>query len=251
MSSPRPGKLTLLELVQNVLNAMNSDEVNSIGDTVEALQIAEYAREVYYEIISGLEEPDREGAFQLEALSDVARPNYLKVPPKVKSIKTLFYDIQTDSKVTWKEVTYITPRAFITLSLSRASDDNAQAVVDFGGTTHYALSDQAPTYYTTFDDEYLIFDSFDVSTETTLQASRSMVLGHEIPDFVMSDTFIPDLPADKFPLYLSELKQTAFTNNKQVSNANEDRKARRQRVRQLNNRYRSRQQGNPSKNYGR
>jgi hypothetical protein len=34
-------KMTLLEMTQNILSAMNSDEVNSITDTVESLQVAE------------------------------------------------------------------------------------------------------------------------------------------------------------------------------------------------------------------
>jgi hypothetical protein len=41
-------KMTLLEIVQDVLNDMDSDEVNSISDTVEATQIANICRSVYY-----------------------------------------------------------------------------------------------------------------------------------------------------------------------------------------------------------
>ena len=42
-------RLTLLEVVQKVLDAMNYDSVNSISDTVLATQIAEEAENVYFD----------------------------------------------------------------------------------------------------------------------------------------------------------------------------------------------------------
>ena len=251
MASPRPGKLTLLEVVQSVLNATSGDEVNSISDTVESLQVAEFSKEVYYDMISGVIDADRQGVFQLESLSDTARPNYMKIPPHVKSIEVMYYDVHTDGVVTWKPICYISPVEFIKMSMGRSTLSNATSVEDFEGTTHFILNDKEPTYFTSFDDEYVIFDSWNSAEYSTLIEARTMVVGQEIPEFVMSDTFIPDLPADKFSWYLAEVKKTCFVNLEKVSNANEERKARNQQVKHLNDRYRTRQTTNPSRNYGR
>ena len=251
MSDPRPGKMTLIEIVQNILSAMDSDEVNSIGDTVEAVQVADIVQETFYEIIGGLEEPHRSNSFRLESVSDVNKPNYLKIPASVKDIETLYYDKQTSGKVTWKEVTYISPKAFVQLSLQQSTGSNVTAVTDFSNVVHYIINNAHPTYYTSFDDQYLVFNSWDSTLGSTMQEGYSLALGSEMPSFTMEDTFVPDLPADYFPLLLSEAKQSAFVNLKQVSNSVEDRRSRRQRVRLMNNIHRAKRKQSSGVNFGR
>ena len=43
---------TVLQLTQNILSAMSSDEVNSISDTVESMQVATILQNKYYDIVS-------------------------------------------------------------------------------------------------------------------------------------------------------------------------------------------------------
>jgi hypothetical protein len=87
--------------------------------------------------------------------------------------------------------------------------------------------------------------------ESTLQEHKSLALGTEMPTFTMEDTFIPALPADYFPLLLSEAKQSAFVNLKQVSNSIEDRRSRRQRVRLMNNIHRAKRGRERGVDFGR
>lgn len=251
MASPRPGKMTLIEMVQNILISLNNDEVNSISDTVDAYDTARVIEETYYEILGGIENSLRVSAFQLQALSDPAKPNYFKIPDNVKQIKTLYYNIRTDSKDTYKEVLYIDPEEFVKRSLDRASNSDVTAVEDFSGATFYITNNEDPIYFTTFDDKYLIFDSWDNSKETTLQEHKTLGMGYIVPSFEMDDTFIPDLPADLFPYLLSEAKQTVFVNEKGVSNSREQQKSRRQKVRQQNNQHRSRTNSYEGPDYGR
>ena len=251
MADPRPGKMTLIEIVQNILSAMDSDEVNSFGDTVEAVQVADIVQETFYEIIGGLEEPHRSNSFRLESLSNVDKPNYLKLPGSVKDVEALYYDKQKSSKVTWEEVTYLVPSEFVKLSLQQSTGSDVTAIIDFSGATHYIINNANPTYYTSFDDEYLIFNAWDNDVESTLQEHKSLALGTEMPSFTMEDTFIPDLPADYFPLLLSEAKQSAFVNLKQVSNSIEDRRSRRQRVRLMNNIHRAKRGRERGVDFGR
>ena len=41
-------KLTLLDMTQNILSALDSDPVDSIDETVEAVQVAELIKEAYF-----------------------------------------------------------------------------------------------------------------------------------------------------------------------------------------------------------
>ena len=69
-------KKTLLEIVQNILNEMDSDEINSIDETVEASQVAQIVRSCYDEIISRDNWPHLKKMVQLEASDDITKPNY-------------------------------------------------------------------------------------------------------------------------------------------------------------------------------
>ena len=50
-------KMTLLEMTQDILSDMDSDEVNSIATTSESLQIAQIIKTAYYNIIDGRDFP--------------------------------------------------------------------------------------------------------------------------------------------------------------------------------------------------
>jgi hypothetical protein len=86
------GKMTVLDIVQNILSAMDSDEVNSISDTIESLQVAEEVKATYYDILAGLDEPHRQGSFQLLGLGDTTKPNYLKLPDTVRDVTEVYYN---------------------------------------------------------------------------------------------------------------------------------------------------------------
>ncbi len=46
-------KLTLLDMTQNILSALDSDPVDSIDETVEAVQVAELVKEAYDKMKKG------------------------------------------------------------------------------------------------------------------------------------------------------------------------------------------------------
>lgn len=229
--------MTLLEMTQNILSATDGDEVNSINDTVEAYQVATVLKETYYEIIDNLSIPGHEGLIQLDALADVDKPNYLKLPANVDNIKWVRYDAQTDSATAFYEVVYMTPEQFVNHSMARAGQDNTVEIEDFSDAKLWIGTNQNPTYWTTFDNLYLVFDSYDVDLDTTLQNSKTMCWGQTYPAFTMEDDFIPNLEANMFSMYLSEAKSVCFFNQKQMLNQKEEQRSRRQRVRSQSNRW--------------
>lgn len=237
-------KKTLLELTQNILNAMDSDEVNSIYDTVESLQVAEVIRETFEEQFNNIQIKEWEGPILLDSVSDVTRPNYLKMPPNVLNIEWLKY-INDENTDKYRTVKYVAPRFFwenqLEFGPNTFGGSNIQQITDFSGLIYYIQNNKSPEFYTIIDDFYLVFDSYDIKHDTTLQHSKSFAWGAVEPAFILSDDYIPEIDSNLFPLLLAEAKSTCFINFKQISSSKEEQRARRQRIRMQNDQYRDRQ----------
>lgn len=211
-------RLTLLEIVQRALDAMNHDNVNTIDATAESTQIAKEAKHVYYEFMDRDDWPHLLVTQPLEAVSDTARPNYLKIPQDVVRIDKVRYEITKsgDSNRTFDTIDYLEPNEFIEYVLKRnSSDTNTTVITTFGGIPLFIRNDQRPYYWTTFDDDYLVFDSYDSDVDTTMQASKSIVHSKVIPAWTHSDTFVPDMPDQMFSTFVAEVTAAAFNYWKQ------------------------------------
>jgi hypothetical protein len=224
-------KMTLLEIVQDILNDMDSDEVNSINDTIESQQVAQTVKSCYFELIANRNWPHLRKLVQLEASGEMIKPNYLKLPEGTKELVFFKYDKATSAnpKMQMLEVRWKEPDSFLRLVSSR--DDTLayhQTVVDFSGTSLIIANNQPPTYWTSFDDNYIITDSYDSDVENTLQKNKTQCLAYIDPLWTTSDEFIPDLPSEAFPALVEESKSTAFLNLKQMANQKAEQKAGRQ-----------------------
>lgn len=240
-------KMTLLELTQNILSAMDSDAVNSIGDTVESLQVAEVIVETYYELFSNVSSPSREGLIKLQGLSDTTRPNIMRIPDDVSSIKWIKYD--------GYDVDYVEPELFLQWSFDRRNNEEGFPITDSTtGAYFWIFTNGSPTTWTTFDNEYIYFNGFDAAVDSTLQQSKSLCWGELDPVFEMrDDAYPPYIEADQYPGLLAEAKSTCFINFKQVSNSKEEQKSKRQRIRRQNDEWRANQRKpyNRTPDYGR
>lgn len=223
-------KMTLLEMTQNILGSMNSDQVNDINDTVESQDVARTIKNTYFDLLSIINIPEHKQLIELDGVGDLDRPNFLKIPDDVSSIESVKYrDTSNSSRM--KVVTYVSPEWFLNhVGHHLSTSDNVELITDASGFTYYIKNNQAPTYYTIFDDEYLVFDSYDSAVDSTLQSAKSLVFGYKTPTFTLDNSFIPDLDAQHFPLLLAEAKSNAFVDIKQVANPQEDRKARKMRL---------------------
>lgn len=243
-------KMTLLQIVQNIMSAMDDDDVNSISDTVSSMQVAEEVRTAYYEILDGLNEPYEQGLVQLDPSGNPAKPTQMKLPDNVYQIEWIKYNYETNGGNDYHEVCYLDPEAFLHRMLATVNVTNTVPMV-IDGVSFTIISDTDPHYYTSFNDKDVIFDSINLSKDTTLQASKTMCWGLKNPVFLMQDSYIPQLDPADFSLLLAEAKGACFINMKEVSNSKEDARARRQRVRGQNNRWKVGQQRVNATNYGR
>lgn len=224
-------KLSLLEIVVDILNDLDSDEVNSISDTIESQQVAQIVKSTYFELIGNRNWPHLKKLIQLDALGDVTKPNYLKLPERVKELIFFKYDkfSATNTKTKLDEITYKEPDAFLRLVSSRNSTlSTVTSVVDFSGSKLLIINNLPPTFWTSFDDVHLITDSYDVSVDSTLQKSKTQCLAYIEPLWSHSDDAIPDLPIEAFNALREEAKSTAFFTLKQTANQKAEQKASRQ-----------------------
>ena len=241
-------KMTLLELTQDILSDMDSDEVNSINDTLEAQQIMRIIRTTYDEIIGSRKWPHLSKLIQLIGLGDLERPTHMQIPENVPYIEWLKYN-QKDGLLGLNDITglkesgdervlpvsYRTPEQFIDiLNARKSSSTDVKLVYDDNVDVGPLLiqTNAHPTYWTTFDDEYIVFDSIDSSIvgQTTATSERTIAQAYVETEFVFEDTFVPDLPAKAFSYLLSESKSVAFNSIGQAPNQKEEQRSRRQRT---------------------
>lgn len=217
-------KLSLLDMTQNILSALDSDPVNSIDDTVESLQVVEIIKESYFEMMSLREWAHLRQLFNLVGLGDSNNPTKMLMPETANKILWLKYNK--------KEVSYMDPKAFKDMLDMR---EPLTGVVDANG---FGMNGD-PVYWTSYDDEYVTFDSYDSTSESSLLSAKAIAYGVVAPSWSSVDTFVPDIPEKFFPTLLAEAKAQAFVNLKQQQNGREEAKARRGRVAMQNEHWRT------------
>lgn len=224
-------KLTLLEIVNDIANDLDTENVNSIDDTVESTQIAQIVKTTFFELIANRNWPHLKRSVQLDSVSDLTRPTYLKLPELTKELISFSYNkLKLDdlNRDRYTSLQYLDTDSFLKKVNSRdKTDDNVIKINDFGGAPIYIRDDKQPDYYTSFDDEYIVLDSYNVLIEDTLQSTNTQSVVYFEPTWSHTDGGIPDLPSEAFPLLVEESKSTAFVVLKQQANAKAEQKARR------------------------
>lgn len=221
-------KLTLLEIVQSTLASMASDQVNSITGSDEALVVAEIAKDTYYEILSRDDWPFLKKVRTLDAYGSTTYPTFMKSPVPVAYIKNIRYNTRKSSDTfdKYSEIQYFEPDEFLDRIYSRTSSNtNTTTLTTPDGIKLYIINNQPPSFYTSFDDEVIVFDAYDSSVDATLQASKSTCITVEVPNWTSSDTFTPELPHQMFPMFLAEVKAAAHQYLKQQGSPTDAKRA--------------------------
>ena len=224
-------KMTLLELTQDILNDMDSDEVIDIDDTVESQQVAQIIKTCYFEMMGNRDWPHLRQLIQLDPIGDVSKPNYLTLPENLKELSFFKYEKQKtgQTKFVLEDVKFKHPDEFLRITQTRNSDnENVEEIVDFSGSKILVLNNFAPTYWTSFDDQHLVTDSYDKSLDDTLKKSKTQCMAYITPTWVRTNEAIPNLPVEAFPALLAEAKSTAFLVLKQMANQKAEQKSARQ-----------------------
>lgn len=247
-------KLTLLQMTQDILSNLSSDEVNSISDTVESMQVATIIKQKYYDIVARGDLPEHNQLFQLNPSLTNLEPVLMFVPDGVGRIEYIKYfntsvlasstlfdndfaeagfsltatdDSGSTSGPAYEYVTMLPTRQFIEMvnnfDVSQNNVHNftlSDTSNKFPGNFSFNFrNDKQPQFCCILSNFYVIFDSYDATQDSTLQGSKTMCYGQVVPTFQMVDSFIPDLDSQQFPLLLNEAKALAFYELKQQPHA--------------------------------
>lgn len=228
---------TLGEMVKLLLSALDSDEVNTITDTEEAMQVARIIESVYYDMIVDIQMPEHSTAFQLNASGDTAKPCIMTVPTNVTRVDEVRYDYATTASPS-PDYQVIQFLPFYDFMLLQSGMDVADTTVigsmdvSLNGETYAIMyrKDRMPQFYTSVDDDLYIFDAFDLAESNTLVKDKTLCLGNVCPAFSLTDNFTPDLDPTQFPLLINRAKVRAFNELKQQANNEAAGEARRQKI---------------------
>lgn len=229
------GKLTLLQIVQKTMEALNLDEINSISDSPDSEQIAQIAQDSYYELLNQADWPHTIRLEQLESVGDNTKPNYLRIPDEVTRIDDFKYDATlVDSSslpvdlIEIKTVVWLSPVDFLKKTQGRNTElTEIETITDFNGVRYHVYNDREPSYWTSFDDEYVVCDAYNSDVESTLQGNKSQALMKWIEDVVITDDLLVGAPSHFFQTWLAETKSTAFIYMKQEASPKDEQRARR------------------------
>lgn len=254
-------KLTNLQYVQSILSSLGSDEVNSVGDTTESLQVLEILRTTYFNMINRLQLPEHNQLIQLDPSLDLSIPVLMYVPNGVSKIKWIKYfndqviaegapgdfqhslnvDITSDGNSStpppgYQYVSIIPMTQFIEMTnsfnpensnvLSYTFTDNKNNIP--GTYTFYYKNNKQPQYCTIVSDYYILFDGYNSATDDTLKNSKTMCEGSITPTWSNEDSFYPNIDEEQVPLLLNEAKSLAFFELKQSAHPKAEQEARRQ-----------------------
>lgn len=220
---------TLLYTVQRVLEKLNLDPVNGISDTEDALLISREAESTFYDLMTRGEWKSKVDLIEVNSVSDLNSPTLLELGPEVHTIKSVRYDVTTpdDDHKVYRKLKWMEPEDFLEKSYRlNTSKDNVQETV-YNDVPILVITDRQPEYYTSFDNKFLVLDSYDSEVESTLIGTKSIVYGESVPAWSEDDTFVIPVQDSIYPLYLSMLASAcSLYMNSEVNQEDERRQAR-------------------------
>lgn len=224
-------KMTLLELVQDILNDIDSDSVNSINDTVESQQVAQIVKSTYFALQHIRNWKANRQLVNLIASGDNALPTHIYLPDNLSELVFINYDCARDgmTKKVYTPIKYLYPDEFLRRQNQYNSDmDNVDVIQDPTGVELLIRNDIPPTVWTSFDDNAIIFDAYDKLVDDTIQSSKIQAMAFLTPGWDPVDDFVPFAPEEAFTLLLEEAKSRAAIKLRQVPDQKAEQEATRQ-----------------------
>lgn len=224
-------RMTLLEIVSDILNDLDSDAVNSIDDTVESQQVAQIVKSSYFALMHIRNWKGNRKLINLIASGDEALPTHVTLPENLSQLEFVNYDTHREgqNRKIYTNVRYIYPDEFLRRQNGMNNEaDYIDVIQDPSGVELLIRNDVPPTVWTSFDDKVIVFDSYDKAVDDTIQSSKIQAYGYVTPAWEMSDNFIPAMPEEAFTLLTEEAKSKASVKLRQQADPKAEQEAVRQ-----------------------
>lgn len=219
---------TLLEYVQNCLSVMDSDNVDTINDTVESMQVANQLKEVYYELLARQDWPFLRKPLTLTGNADTDAPTSFTIPDAIKLIEQLRYNVSETGAYVKRDLCWVEPEDFVDRCQASETSTDHQLVTLGDNVKFYVALNRWPSIWTSFDDDTVVMDAVHQTYDSTLQSTKLAGHGIVLPTFTVEDDFVPTIPSNQEPLLQAELNRQCFRYFKQVESITDEQKAKRQ-----------------------
>jgi hypothetical protein len=178
-------KLTLLEIVQDMLVATDSENVTDVGETEDAGMCVNIANREFERLISKFRWRHTRAFGKLVVRTNKHEMNLATTDIAINP-ETLYY--------AGDRVSYMTPALFLALMLARNTSDSN--ITEVGNIKVY--TDRNPQYFTSFNDEVLIFDAYPNSSGLVANDTDCIVYNAPTSRLTTNNEYF-DLPPQAFP----------------------------------------------------
>lgn len=211
---------TFLEIVKYILSELESDDVDSISETVESEQVARICIRVFSNLIAGRDWPHLDKVVQLAELSTMSTG--FKLDPEMRKILNVKYNklLEVGDRDRYVELPFVPWTEFIKHLEQRDSlspDVIVQTTID-GLVSLNILTNKQPEYYTVYSNDFLVLDSFNQDIEPRAATTSLQVFGSMLPMVKLEDTFKFNLPLEDHPWFINECINYCYVNIKQSVN---------------------------------
>lgn len=201
---------TLLQLENSICDIQGIEKGSDLYLTEDHERIVAAIEDHYNSFIEvyGSQLFKEERGFQLLGLGDTNRPNYMQVPDGYKSVSRVHYRRGIDSRM--QEAYWVEPQQFYHHHIMQypVAASNTTTVTDTANNLVYQVfNNREPSQYTSFDDKTIVFDSYDVTYDATLQQSKSSAYGIYVPPFSAVKTFVLPFDGVQLQYYLAEARE--------------------------------------------
>jgi len=218
-------KRTMLELVSDILEDIEADAVNDLDDSEESARITNMLIQTYWDLVANRSVPEHKKLIRLTALADATRPTTLQIPDLVKKLHSWKYNKSVDGTTKeFRDVEYEEPMKFLERLNSRdsSSSDVVTSLTVADSIELLVYNDKHPSYWTSFDNDYIVCDSYKSTVDTTLQASKTQAYATVFPTITRAAGTVLDLEEAAMQYLYNETlaKASARLNEQEDPHAN-------------------------------
>jgi len=247
---------TLLQVVTEVAENVNSDEVTSLSNaSIEVDDIRKICLRTLEDISLRNEwEFLKDRPMQLTAGTNVVE---LALPSTIQAVQTVKYrHVMGGVQSGFTTLIYMQPADFLSrLQNNNPTESQYDTVTLSSGVELYPSNNRHPRYWTSFDEKNIVFDSYDSAENATgIEAGDSAILATIYLDFTGSEleTWVAPIPESMFPLWIQEASADASVKLRQTEDPREERKSRRSYIQQIRKEpVTNKDSGSKEVNYGR
>ena len=224
-------KRTILQLVQEIGEGIDTDEIDSLNETEEVVRIVNILEQTLKEVLDRKTWEFMKGKVrQLDVrLAGSTELNTLLIPSDVTRITCLRYK---DDNGKFYDVTYMPACDFIAMMQARtATEADITAITNSDGVELNVRTTVPPQNWTSFDEEVITFDSYNSTTGTGNLIADSVIIADVMPVTDFTDPIaVLNIPERMETLVFNEALVTCNYRLRQTADPRADRVARRQNI---------------------